>query len=160
MSRYQEFCKSLWIGSAKSKGEWQERQDEEYSLPRAVGQLVQRMGDFFQCPPGQIRYVDTQANVVTGTAGRDVPELHYDSAKGRYYLDVELGINDRLGVAAYAIRLRLEMVALKHGGLEFHFRSARFQLPDEEQALFEHVAESINQELRESYSPSPKKIGF
>jgi hypothetical protein len=51
-------------------------------------------------------------------------------------------------------------VPLRHGGLEFHLGSDIFRLPDEEKALFDQLAATINRELREGYTPGPRKIGW
>jgi hypothetical protein len=94
MSKYQEFCESLRVGKAKTETEQLEREDEERTLPRAVGEVVRRLCDYCQCPIDQIRFVDTQANVVTGTLRESVPAVQFNAAKGRHYLDLEFRIED------------------------------------------------------------------
>jgi hypothetical protein len=160
MSKYQEFCESLWVGKAKTEEEQLERQDEERTLPRTVGNVIQRLCQYFQCPAEQVGYVDTQANMVTGTLQDRVPPVWHDPQKGRYCLDFEMGIVGPAAQDQYPVWLHLEFVPLKHGGLEFHFGSASFRVPDEERALFNQVADAVNQELRKAYTPGPRRIGF
>jgi hypothetical protein len=148
------------VGKAKTEAEQLEREDEERSLPLAVGGVVRRLCAYFQCPIDQIRFVDTQANVVTGMLQESVPAIRFNAAKGRHYLYLEIGIEDQPVHERYPIWLRLEFVPLKHGGFEFHVCPAIFRLPDEEEAFFHHVANAINQELRKGYTPGPKRSGF
>ncbi len=55
MSRYREFCESLWVGRARSEEEQFQRDVEEHTLPLAVGKVVQRMCRYFQCPDEEVR---------------------------------------------------------------------------------------------------------
>lgn len=160
MSKYQQFCESLWVGKARAEELQLEREEEERTLPRAVAGIVRRMCNYFQCPADQVRYVDAQANIVTGTVEDALPPVRYQPDRGRDAVDLEIRIGGPADEERYPVWLRLEFAPLKHGGLEFHFGSAAFQLPDEEQLLFDQVAEAINHELRKGYAPGPRKIGF
>ncbi len=160
MSRYQEFCESLRVGQIKAEEEQLERQESRHALTQAVGDVVRRMCEYFQCPADRVRFVDTQANMVTGTLPCGVPPVRYHSTSGLDCLDLEIGIGDEADKALCPVRLRLEFVAPRHGGLEFHFGSTMFQLPDEEKALFDRIADAIKEELRKGYTIGPRKLGF
>ncbi len=159
MSRYQEFCESLWVGMTKAAEQQLTQEDRDRQLPHTVAQIVQRMCDSFQCPVGRVHYVDDQANIVTGTAEAKLPVFGHDPEKARSYLDIEIEIGELSG-QVYPVRLHLEFVPLKHGGLEFHFGSHGFQIPHEERLFFDCVAEAINRELRQGFTPALRKIGF
>ena len=160
MSRYREFCESLRAGQARAAEEQLQREDEEHALPSAVGQVLRRMCDHFQCPDGRAHYVDTRADVVTGQLVGAAPQLYYNPESCRRYLDLEMRVGDSPAVAGHRVWLHFEMVPLKRGGLEFYFGPERFQLPDEEKALFDRVADAINRELRAGYTPGPQRIGI
>ncbi len=160
MSRYQEFCESLRVGQIKAAEEQLERQESRHALTQAVGDIVRRMCEYFQCPADRVRYLDSQANMVTGTLQGSVPPIRYDATSGRDCLDVEIGVGDEADKDLCPVRLRLEFVAPRHGGLEFHFGSTVFQLPDEERALFDRIADAIKEELRKGYMIGPRKVGL
>lgn len=160
MSRYREFCEALCVGQAKAKEERLEREDEERILPQAVAQVVRRMCASFQCPEERIRYLDARSGLVTGTLQSGTPLLLLNPEKGRYGLDFQIEVAGRPEEAPYPVWVHLECVPLRHDGLEFHLGSDIFQSPDEEKALFDQLAATINRELREGYVPGPKKIGW
>jgi hypothetical protein len=160
MSRYQEFCDSLGVGQAKTEEEQAQREDEEHVLRKTVGELVRRMCASFQCPEEQVRYVEVQAGIATGALRDSELLLQFSPEKGRYGFDLEIGVRGRPPERAHPVWVHLEVVPLKHGGLEFHFGSVLFQIPEEESAFFATVAEAINQDLRAGYRPGPRKIGF
>ena len=160
MSKYQEFSESLRVGKAKTEEEQLKQQLEERTIPRAIANTIRRMCEYFQFPAEQVRYVDAQANIVTGTLQDTVPSLQHNPDRGGYRLDLVMALGGPPTKDQYPVWLHLEFVPLKHGGLEFHCGSTIFRLPDEETALFNHVADTINQELRNGYTPGPKKIGF
>ncbi len=160
MSHYDEFVQSLSVGQARAEMEQQEREDEDRALPPAVGDVLQRMCASFGCPLERVRYLDAQARLATGTLRGGVPLLRYIPEKGRYGLDVEIGVGDQPHKGPHPVWLRLQVVPLRHGGMEFYLGRRYFQLPEEERAFFDHVAEAINQALREWCGPAPTKIGF
>jgi hypothetical protein len=160
MSTYEQFCESLRAGQISAQEEQLRRAEEERSLPPAVGDVIRRLGASFRCPAGRVRYVDTQANLVTGTLEGALPPIRYSPEKGRHCLDVEIGVGDRPAREPYPVWVHLEFVPLRHGGLEFHFGRGVFRAPDEEGALFNHIAGAINHELRKGCAPGPRKVGF
>jgi hypothetical protein len=160
MSRYQEFSDSLWVGRAKAQEEQLKHADEERVLPQAVAEVVRRMCAYFQCPEERVRYIDARSGIVTGTLPGGTPLLPFNPEKGRYGLDFQIGVAGRPEEDPYPLWVHLECVPLRHGGLEFHLSSDAFQLPDEETALFDQLAATINGELREGYTPGPRKIGW
>jgi hypothetical protein len=160
MSKFQEFCESFWVGRAKTEEEQLQREDELRTLPGAVGQVVRRLVAAFQCPSERAHYVDPQAGIAVGTVQGSDPPLHFNPEQGRYSLCLEIRVGDQPGTDQYPVWLNLEFVPRKHGGLEFHFKSAIFQTPDEEEDLFQEVAEAVNQRLREGVGTAPCKIGF
>lgn len=160
MPRYQEFCESLKVGKARTEEELLRQEDKERTLPLAVGEIVQRMCAAFQVPADRVRYMDSPSRLPTGTLSGGAPLLQYHPEKGRYSLDVEIGVGDRPEEAPDPVWLHLECVPLEHGGLEFRFESAIFQLPDEEGPFFDQVAAAINRDLRAGYTPGPRRIGW
>jgi hypothetical protein len=159
MSKYQEFITSLGVGKAKAEEDRLAREDEDRNLPLVVGDFVRRMCDYFQCSADQVRYIDTRSNIPTGSLQEGVPLLRYAPERGRYCVDLEIGIGDQGKNELYPVWLHLECVPLKHGGMEVHFGPSFFQLPDEEKGLFDNIADAINEELRERYGPPPRKLG-
>jgi hypothetical protein len=119
MSKYQEFCDSLWLVQAKTREEQLLREDEEHVLRQMVGEVVRRMCDAFECPAEQVRYVDTQAGMAIGTLGDSEPLLRFNPVKGRYALDLEIGVRGRPPEPAHPVWVHLEVVPLKHGGWSF-----------------------------------------
>jgi len=158
MSSYREFCESLRVGKARTEEEQILRQDEEQALPLAIGAIVQRMCDSFQCPTRQVRFVDVRSNLPTGTL-ESMPLFRYDPESGRYWFDVEIELRDDPDAEAYPVRLHLECAPLRHGGMEVCFGSEHFQIPEDEKAFFGCIAGAINQELRSGYAPGPRLIG-
>jgi hypothetical protein len=160
MSRYQEFSDSLWVGRAKAQEEQLKHADEERVLPQAVAGVVRRMCAYFQCPEDRVRYIDARWGIVTGTLRGGTPWLLFNPEKGRYGLDFQIGVAGRPEEDPYPVWVHLECMPLLHGGLEFHLGPDIFQLPDEETALFDQLAATINRELREGFTPGPRKIGW
>jgi hypothetical protein len=154
MSKFQEFCESFLVGKAKAEADQLQRDEECRTLPLALAKIFQRMCDYFQCPPEKVHYVELEANTVANTVQDGVPPVGWNPESCRKCLALEIGI------AEHPVWLYFEFVPLKHDGFEFHFDSTIFQIPAEEKKLFDHVAETINQELRKSYTPMPRKIGF
>ena len=159
MSKYQGFCDSLWVGRAKAE-EGLDREAQERTLPQRAGEVVRRLCASFQCPEDQVRYVDACSGIATGPVRDSAPPLHYNPEKGRYGLDLDIGVRGRPEEGPQPVWVHLECVPLPHGGLEFHFGPALFQLPEEEGALFSQVAEAINRALRAGHAPGPRKVGF
>jgi hypothetical protein len=159
MSRYEEFVESLSVGKARTEAEELEREERDCSLPLAVGDVLRRMCHSFRCPVDRVRYVDTRAHMGTGTLHGGAPLLRYIPEKGRYCLDVEISVAGKGIQAPYPVWIYLEVVPLRHGGMEIHLGPSFFQLPEEEQEFFDCMADCINSELRERYSPAPRRIG-
>jgi hypothetical protein len=160
MSRYQEFSDSLWVGRAKAQEEQLKHADEERILPQAVAEVVRRMCACFQCPEERVHYIDPRSGIVTSTLRGGTPLLPFNPEKGRYGLDFQIGVAGRPEEDLYPVWVHLECAPLRPGGLEFHLGPDIFQLPDEEAALFDQLAATINRELREGYTPGPRKIGW
>jgi hypothetical protein len=160
MSKYLEFCNSLRFGRATAREDQLGRADEEHVLAQAVAQVVRRMCAYFQCPEERVRYLDARSGMATGAVRGGTPLLPFNPEKGRYCLDLQLGLAGRPEEEPYPVWVHLECAPLKHGGLEFHLGSAIFQLPREEHALFDELAVTINRKLREDYVPGPRRIGW
>jgi hypothetical protein len=160
MSRYREFCDSLRVGQAKAREQQLEHADEERALAQAVGEVVRRLCTYWECPEERVCYIDARSGLATGTPGRGTPLLPFNPEKGRYGLDVQIGLAGRAEESPYPVWVHLECAPLRHGGLEFHLGPAVFRLPDEEEALFEQLAATINRELRAEYVSGPRKIGW
>jgi hypothetical protein len=160
MSKYHAFCESLRVGKAKTEEEQLKQQDEAGTIPQAVAQTIKRMCEYFQCPAERVRYIDAPAKISTGTLQDALPPLQHNPDRGGYCLNLVMGLGGPKAEDQYPVWLHLEFAPLKHGGVEFHWGSAVFRLPDEETALFDSIADTINQALRSEYTPGPKKIGF
>jgi hypothetical protein len=158
MSRYRDFCESLRVGKVRCEEEQFLREEEEHSLPSTAGAVVRRMCQSFQCPAEQVRYIDGRSGLPTGTLD-SLPLLLHDPTSGRQGFDVEIKLANGPAEDRQAIWLHLECAPLRHGGIEFHFGPEHFHLPDEEEALFDHIAEVINQELRRGYIPGTRRLG-
>jgi hypothetical protein len=159
MAKFQEFCASFWVGKAKTEGEYLQQEEEKRDLPAAVGQVFKRMCDSFECPREQARYVDLETQTVADLVYASLPPLRFDPAKGCYRVGLEIRISEAPQGDHYPIWLGFEVLPLKHGGFELRFGATDFPVPVEEHALFEYVAEVVNQELRQGYAPPPRKIG-
>lgn len=159
MSRYTGFGESLAMGKARAEEEQALRDEEEYALPQMMGEIVRRMGDYFGCPAEQVGYVDPLARVSTRMREASAPPLYHNPETGLHGFDVEIVLRHPDG-EEYPVWLHLECASLRHGGVEIHFGPDHFQLPTEEEAFFDHVADAIDQSLRESYVPAPRKLGY
>jgi len=160
MSKYQEFCQSFWAGKAKTDQAQLEREDEYRCLPSAVGEVIQRMCAYFQCPPDRAHYLDLETNKVAGTVLNSAPPLRIKPERGRLGLGLEIQLGEQSQRDPYPVWLFIELAPLKRGGFEFYFKSATFQVPLEEADFFNHVAGAINHELQEVYASAPRRIGF
>ncbi len=160
MSRFQEFCESLRAGKARAEEEQLEREELLRDLPVAVGEVFRRMCTSFRCPESQAHYVDVDTDTVGGTAQGSAPPIRFCPEKGRYRLGLEIRVGAPADQDHYPVWLSFEFAPLKPGGLEVHLGSSIFQLPAEEEAFFNHVADAINHQLRQGCAPAPHKIGF
>jgi hypothetical protein len=160
MSRFHEFCESLRAGKARAEEEQLRREETERILPVAVGELLQRMCDRFGCPRERAHYVDLDTNRVAGTVRGSAPPLRFDPQGGRYHLGLEIGVGEPPGEEQYPLWLRFEFAPRRQGGLECRFGSELFQVPPDEEALCDHVGNVLNEELRQGYTPGPRRIGF
>jgi hypothetical protein len=159
MSKYLEFCDSLRVGQAKAQEQQLEREDEERALSQAVAGVVRRMCAYFQCPEKRLRYIDARSGIATGTLRSGTPLLSLNPENGRYCLDIQIDVAGRPEEDQHPVWVHLECAPLWHDRLEFHLGPDIFQLPDQENALFDQLAATINQELREGYMPRPRQIG-
>jgi hypothetical protein len=159
MSRYAEFCESLWVGQAKTREQRLKREDEERTLPQTVADIICRMCADFQCPDERLHYMDTRSGIATGTLRDGTHLLLLDPEKGRFGVDFQIGVAGRPEDEPYPVWVHLECVPLRHGGLEFHLGSDILLWPEEEKGLFDAIAATINRELREGHVPGPRRIG-
>jgi hypothetical protein len=156
MSKFQAFSEAYWVGKAKAAENQLEQEDTLRHLPVAVGELVQKMCAYFQCPKDRAHYLELETNTVSSSVANGAPPLRYQPESGQHCLGLEIAV----GEDRYPVWLQLAFVLLKHGGFEVHLGSSIFQIPAEEIAFFNEVADAITGELRQSYTPAPLKIGF
>ncbi len=160
MSRYLEFARSLRVGQAKARAEQLAREGEERARPQAVAAVVRRLCAYFECPEGQVHYIDPRSGAATGTLRTGAPLLPFNHEKGRHSLDFQIDVADPVDEEHHPVWVHLECAPLRHGGLEFHLGCATFRLPDEEKALFDELAAAINRQLREGHMLGPTKVGW
>jgi len=156
MSKFQEFSEAYWVGKAKAAEKQLEHDDAVRHLPSDVGDLVQRMCAYFQCPMDRAHYLELDTNTVSCAVAIGPPPLQYQPEREQHRLGLEIAV----GEDRYPVWLQFGLVLLKHGGFEVHFGSSIFQIPAEEIAFFNEVADAIARELRQSFTPAPLKIGF
>ncbi len=160
MSRFQEFCEALQAGKARAEEVQLKREELLRDLPVAVGEVFRRLCASFRCPESQARYVDVDTDTVGGTVQGSPPAIRFCPEKGRYRLGLEIRVGAPADQDQYPVWLSFEFAPLKPGGLEFHLGSSLFQLPAEEEAFFNHVADAINHQLRQGCAPAPRRISF
>lgn len=158
MSRFEEFQRSL----AKGREAAAQQRPPDVEVEQQIAEFFRHLLLDFNMPPKKMKYVDLDQKqaipLLVEEAPRAPTQISHQEGERAYDAAIELNMPGMESIDA-PVWLRFRFLATTEG-LRAVFNGRSVIVPQEAKALFDFVAETLNQRLSQPPSFLPIKLGF